>query len=238
VLWKLWDILTGYLKDSPWGRAPSLFSSCSSAASSPRCSHTSSSGPSGFSPDLRIFLASYMSVRIALVTGALLALMVLLRLEPQKDAEEGGTAAGVLPAQSPLDLLSHRRHAADRGVHGDRLPGALAIACQPHHRPVHGAARRRPERGARLRHLRVNRPQRQWHFDVDFAPFNELALTSRERERCQADSQPLLCHAEQMAGDRSPVIAITDRPLNGTYFAAHRGLHRSSRPPTPRATRH
>lgn len=27
MLWKLWDILTGYLKDSPWGRAlqPFLF---------------------------------------------------------------------------------------------------------------------------------------------------------------------------------------------------------------------
>jgi hypothetical protein len=70
----------------------------------------------------------------------------------------------------------------------------------------------------------LNRPQRQWHFDVDYAPFNELVLTSRERERCQADAQPLLCYTEQLAAARGPVIAITDRPLNGAYFATHRGL--------------
>ena len=96
MLWKLWDILTGYLKDSPWGRAlqPFLFVVVAGIVAEV-FAYEFVRTQYGFSPDLRVFLLSYFSVRIAIVTGALLALLLLLRLEPRPDArpEPGRLAA-------------------------------------------------------------------------------------------------------------------------------------------------
>ena len=163
-------------------------------------------------------------MRIALVTLAVLVLMLLLRVEPHRDARQVPGRIALFfeqnrPAivyRSGVTLLvvavtaigflvrspSRVSHITIRfmGLPADVAPDALAYVI-----------------------YELNRPQHQWHFDVDFAPFNELALTSREKEHCQNEPQPLLCYAEQMAAQHGPVIAITDQPLNGSYFATHRG---------------
>jgi hypothetical protein len=226
VLWKLWDILTGYLKDTPWWRAVQPFvivvlGGVIAEAFAYQFIRTQY----GFSPDLRIFLTSYLSVRIALVTGAALALMLLLRLEPRENVRHApGRVAEFFQRhrrailyRSSVTLLilavamlgfiarspSRVSHVTIRfmGLPPDVKPDALAYVI-----------------------YELNRPQRQWHFDVDFSPFNELALTSGERGHCERDPQPLLCYAERLAAGQRPVIAITDRSLNGAYFATHRGL--------------
>ena len=226
MLWKLWDILTGYLKDKPWWRVVQPFVLVLLAGGiADAFAYQFVRTQYGFAPDLRVFLTSYLSVRIALVTGAVVALMLLLRLEPRE---------GSLPAPGRVaEFFQRNRRTILYRSSVTLLVAALAAL---------GFLVRSP---SRVSHITIrfmglpadvtsdalayivyelNRPQRQWHFDVDFAPFNELALTSREQERCQADPQPLLCYAEQMTGERRPVIAITDRPLNGAYFATHRGL--------------
>jgi hypothetical protein len=226
VLWKLWDILTGYLKDTPWGRAvqPFLFVLLGGIVAEV-LAYEFVSTQYGFSPDLRVYLGSYVSVRIAIVTGAALTLMLLLRLEPRADAR---------PQPGRLVAFYQRNR---RSIFYRAGVTLLIVACtavgflvrspsRVSHITVRFMGLPADVRSEALAYViyELNRPQRQWHFDVDYAPFNELVLTSREKERCQADPQPLLCYAEQMAGDRGPVIAITDRPLNGAYFATHRGL--------------
>jgi hypothetical protein len=226
MLWKLWDILTGYLKDTPWGRAlqPFLFVLVAGIVSEV-FAYQFVRTQYGFSPDLGVFLSSYVSVRIAIVTGAALLLMLLLRLEPKPDAR---------PEPGRLAAFYRRNRRSILYRTGVTL---LIVACtavgflvrspsRVSHITVRFMGLPEDVRSEALAYIiyELNRPQRQWHFDVDYAPFNELVLTSREKERCQADTQPLLCYAEQMAGDRGPIIAITDRPLNGAYFATHRGL--------------
>jgi hypothetical protein len=225
VLWKIWDLLTGYLKDAPWWRAVQPFALILLAGIVAEVfAYEFVKTQYGFSPDLGVFLESYFSVRIALVTGAALLLLLLLRLEPDVDAKPA-------PGRVVAFLQRNRRTIVYRSA-----VTLLIVACA-----AIGFLVRSP---SRVNHITIrfmglpenvkpealayviyelNRPQRQWHFDVDTAPFNELALTSVEKERCQADPQPLLCYAEQMAADNRPVIAVTDQPLNGAYFATHRG---------------
>ena len=54
----------------------------------------------------------------------------------------------------------------------------------------------------------LNRPQRQWHFDVDYAPFNELVLTSGEKERCSSDRSRC-----SVTRSRWPRAAVLSSPL-------------------------
>ncbi len=224
MLWKFWDVLTGYLKDKAWWRAVQPFVLVILAGIVGEVfAYQLVRTQYGFSPDVRVFLGSYVSVRIAIVTLAALALMLLLRLDP-------GQADRPSPGRLRAFYQRNRKSILYRTT-----VTLLVVACT-----AAGFLARSP---SRVSHITVrfmdlpddvrsdalayviyelNRPQRQWYFDVDFAPFNELALTSKERARCEADPQPMLCYAEQMASE-GPVIAITGRPLNGAYFATHRG---------------
>ncbi len=224
MLWKIWDVLTGYLKDKPWWRVVQPFALVIlGGIVGDVFAYQLVRTQYGFSPDVRVFLGSYVSVRVAIVTLAALALMLLFRLEPRP---------GERPAPGRLRTFYQQNR---KSIIYRTTVTLLVIACT-----AAGFLARSP---SRVSHITVrfmdlpddirsdalayviyelNRPQRQWYFDVDFAPFNALALTSRERARCEADSQPMLCYAEQMASD-GPVIAITGQPLNGAYFATHRG---------------
>ena len=226
MLWKIWDILTGYFKDAPWWRAVQpfvLIVLCGIVAEI--FAYQFVRTQYGFSPDLRVFLGSYLSVRIALVTAAALTLLILLRLEPRPDARPE-------PGRLTAFLRRHQRTIAYRSavtllVAGVTAAGFLARSpSRVSHITIRFMGLPETVKPDALAYIvyELNRPQRQWHFDVDFAPFNELALTSGERSRCVPDPQPLLCHAEQIAASGGPVIAISDRPLNGAYFATHRGL--------------
>jgi hypothetical protein len=224
VLWKFWDILTGYLKDKAWWRAVQPFAFVILAGIVGEVfAYQLVRTQYGFSPDVRVFLGSYVSVRIAIVTIAALALMLLFRLEPGQ---------GDRPSPGRLRAFYQRNR---KSILYRTAVTLLVVACT-----AAGFLARSP---SRVSHITVrfmdlpddvrsdalayviyelNRPQRQWYFDVDFAPFNPLALTSKERARCETEPQPMLCYAEQMASG-GPVIAITGQPLNGAYFATHRG---------------
>jgi hypothetical protein len=225
VLWKLWDIVTGYLEDRPWWQAIQPFVLVVLAGVIAevfvwqfiRTQY-------GFAPDLRVFLTSYLSVRVIAVTGAVLVLMLLLRMEPRADAP---------PVRGRVAeyFTRNRRTIAYRTIVTVLVMAvaALWVMMRAPSRVGHVTVRLmqlpaevKPDALAYVIY-ELNRPQRQWQFDVDFTPFNPLALTSSERGRCENDPQPLLCHAERMSDGRGPVIAVTDDPLNGAYFATHRG---------------
>lgn len=226
MLWKFWDILFGYLKDAPYWRAIQPFVVVILGGIVAQVfAYTFIRTQYGFTPDLGLFLSSYFSVRIAMVTGAAIVLILLLRLQPRGFER---------PEPGRLTAFFQRHRAAILYRSSVTL---LVVACtalgflarspsRVDHITIRFLSLPADLRSDALAYLiyELNRPQRQWHFDVDFTPFNELALTSREKERCNADPQPLLCYAEQMAAERGAVIAITDRPLNGAYFATHRGL--------------
>lgn len=225
MLWKLWDVVTGYLKDRPWWRVVQPFVIVVLAGGIAEAfAWQFVRTQYGFSPDLRVFLSSYVSARIAVVTGAVLVLMLLLRVEPRAEAPP-------VPGRVAEFFRRNRRTIAYRSSVTVlvAVAAALGVMVRAPSRVGHVTVRLmglpaevKPDALAYVIY-ELNRPQRQWQFDVDFTPFNLLALTSSERERCEREPQPLLCHAEQMAGDRGPVIAVTDAPLNGAYFATHRG---------------
>jgi hypothetical protein len=225
VLWKLWEIVTGYLKDRPWWQAVQPFAIVALAGGiAETLAWQFIRTQYGFSPDLRVFLSSYLSTRILVVTGAVLLLLLLLRVEPSVEASPTSSRVAEF-------LRRNRRVIAYRGtvVILVAAAAALGVMTRAPARVGHVTVRfmglpaeLRPDALAYVIY-ELNRPQRQWQFDVDFTPFNPLALTSTERAGCEHDPQPLLCHAERMAEGRGPVIAVTDVPLNGAYFATHRG---------------
>lgn len=225
MLWKLWDVVTGYLKDRPWWAAVQPFVLVVLAGGIAEAFVWQFIRTQyGFAPDLRVFLTSYLSVRVLAVTGAVLLLMLLLRLEPRAQAP---------PVRGRVAefLRRHRRIIAYRSTVTALVVAAAALGVMLRAPSSVGhitvrfmqlPAEVKPEALAYVIY-ELNRPQRQWQFDVDFTPFNPLALTSSERARCEHDPQPLLCHAERMGESRGPVVAVTDVPLNGAYFATHRG---------------
>lgn len=225
MLWKLWELLTGYVKDAPWWRAVQPFVLILlTGAVAETLAYQYLQWRYGLRPAPELFAGSYLAIRIALVTGGALLLLLLLRLEPRLGAHaEPGRAAAF--------LRRHRRAIVYRSAVTLAVLAAVAIGfiVRSPARVSHITVRFmdlpddvRPEALAYIVY-ELNRPQRQWRFDVDFTPFNPRALTSAERDACVRDPQPLLCHAERMAAAHAPVIAITGQPLNGAYFATHRG---------------
>ena len=172
-----------------------------------------------------LFLGSYLSIRIVVAAAALLLLMLLFRIDPQRQLRPA-------PGRVVAFLRAHRATIAYRS-----LVTAVVLVATGLVFLSTSAGRVRPIT-IRLMDLptdvsseaftylvyELNRPQRQWYFEVDARPFNELALTSVERAACAEDTQPLLCYAERKAEAQGPLIAITAKPLNGVYFATHRGL--------------
>jgi hypothetical protein len=174
---------------------------------------------------IQLFLGSYLSVRILVAAAALLLLMLLFKFNPQRQLPP-------VPGRIVAFFRAHRTAIAYRGLATLLVvvaTGLVFLATSPGRaRPITIRIMDLPADVASdaLTYLvyELNRPQRQWYFEIDARPFNELALTSVERDACANDEQPLLCYTERKAGADGPLIAITSRPLNDVYFATHRGL--------------
>lgn len=172
-----------------------------------------------------LFLGSYLSVRILVAAAALLVLMLLFKLDPLRLQRPA-------PGRLVAFFRAHRATILYRAVVTAVVvvaTGLVFLATSPGRaRPITIRIMDLPAdvTSEAFTYLvyELNRPQRQWYFQIDARPFNELALTSVERAACAEDAQPLLCHAERKADAQGPLIAITARPLNGVYFATHRGI--------------
>ncbi|MHC4270109.1 MAG: hypothetical protein ACYSTS_16820 [Planctomycetota bacterium] len=62
----------------------------------------------------------------------------------------------------------------------------------------------------------LNKLQKNWYFEVDFDVFNENVLTTKERKRCAGENKSL-CYSEMIANDQS-FIGITSKKLGEDYF--------------------
>jgi hypothetical protein len=215
MLGKIWDWLFGYLKGRSWwprvepyvmvllgGGAAQVFASEYVAEQY------------GVHQPLRQFLSSYFSLRITVVTAGVVLLVALLARErPAEPASRRRNSwyrlAGIVTIAFVVGggfLLTSTRRAHQITVRIGSLPDRT--------------------RADALTYIvyELNRIQRDWYFQIDFRQFEERELTTVDRKRCDGDPQPLLCHAQMMAGADGPTILITSAPLaNDVYFATHQG---------------
>ena len=175
-----------------------------------------------------LFLGSYLSTRILVTAAAVLALMLLFRLDP-------GRQRRPQPGRLVAFYRLHRTTILYRGlltVCVGVASGFVIFTTSPT-RVSHISIRLMdlpPDvRGDAFTYLvyEMNRMQRQWYFEIDARPFNQAALSSAEYNACNPEgdehAQPLLCYAERKTESQGPLIAITAQPLNNVYFATHRG---------------
>jgi hypothetical protein len=215
MLGKIWDVVFGYVKSRTWWpRAEPFVLVLLVGAAAQFLAFEFVAQQYGVRQPPTQFLASYLSIRITLVT-----LVVLL-------------VTAILTRERPSEPSARRRHLLYRvaGLSAAVLVVAAGFLLSSTHRANKITVRigGLPE-GARADALtyiiyELNRIQRDWYFEIDFTEFKPGALTSIERQRCVSDAQPLLCFAEWMAGEDLRTILITGEPLaSDTYFATHRG---------------
>jgi hypothetical protein len=168
----------------------------------------------GVHQPFRQFLSSYFSLRITVVTAAVVLLVALLARERPAEPDTrrrdswyrlaGIVTIAFLVAGGFLLTSTHRAHQI-----------TVRIGSLPD--------RTRADAFTYIVY-ELNRIQRDWYFQIDFTEFKVRELKSVDRSRCDSDPQPLLCHAQIMAGADRPTIFITADPLaNDVYFATHQG---------------
>ncbi|HUL73044.1 MAG TPA: hypothetical protein VLT86_08080 [Vicinamibacterales bacterium] len=225
MLWNLWEAVLGYLeKQRYWSAIQPFVLVGFGAVAVEAATFEYVRRQYGATPP-SLFLRSYLSTRILIVSGALLLLMLLLRTrQPAGRASTSGRLVAF--------LRTHRRRIVFVAVVTALIASAAGLAI------VATSPSRLSRITIRVMDLpadvkqdaltylvyELNRPQRQWYFEIDSRPFNELALTSTERQQCMADSEPTLCYAERTAETEGPLIALTAKPLKDAFFATHRGL--------------
>lgn len=178
----------------------------------------------GISPSLWMFLRSYISVRILIAFAAIAILLVALRYQPENRER---TNAGWFKRW----LKTHKRTALYR-IFVVAVVMVFVAAGYGYYAPIRvndilvkfmEPPREFDQDAFAYVVYELNRIQRQWHFEVDFEPFNSATLTSAEQKRCESDERRLICYAEMIAKS-GPVIGITQQSLAPAHFAQHRGL--------------
>jgi hypothetical protein len=225
MLWNLWEAVLGYLEKQRYWNAIQPFVLVGFGAVAVEVATFEYVSRQYGSTSLALFLRSYLSIRILIVSVAIALLILLLRTR---------TASGRARTSGRVIAFvrTHRRRIGYVALVTGLIVAAAAAAI------VATSPSRLSRITIRVMDLpadvksdaltyliyELNRPQRQWYFEIESRPFNELALTSAERQQCAGDSEPLLCYAERTADTEGPLIALTARPLKDAFFATHRGL--------------
>jgi hypothetical protein len=223
VLFKLLDIIIGYVKDTPaWPVLRPVAALVSLYVTALVLVYQFVEWQYRLSPSLALFMRSYLVKQVTVVCGGVALVVFLLhRLAPPA---EPASAPGTAPRRL-------------------RLPGRQAAKVLASVAVVVAAAgllfswmAPRSVANVRVKFLtepevnpyamayvlyELNRTQKQWFFEVDFDVFNENALTRREREDC-AGPERTLCLADLSAGGK-PFIGITTEPLEDDFFWKNRG---------------
>lgn len=232
MLFKLLDIIFGYVKETPaWPVLRPVAALLSLYVTALVLVYQFVEWQYRLSPSLALFMRSYLVKQVTVVCAAAgLVVFLLYRLVPPgEQARTGPAVAG--PAS------------VGGSVHRWRLPGLQVVKVLVSIALVVAAAGAlfswlapRSVANVRVKFLaepevdpyamayvlyELNRAQKQWFFEVDFDVFNENALTSRERAGC-AGAERTLCLAELTAGGR-PFIGITTEPLEEDFFWKNRG---------------
>jgi hypothetical protein len=221
VLFKLLDIVVGYVKETPaWPVVRPVAALVSLYVTALVLVYQFVEWQYRLSPSLSLFMRSYLVKQVTVICVAIALVVVLLqRLGPSPAPEAAGPAPRRRwPGRPALAaLVAIAVVTAGAGVVFSWLaPRAVAnvrvkFLAEPEVDPYAVA----------YVLYELNRAQKQWFFEVDFDVFNENALTSRERARC-AGPERTLCLAELSAGGR-PFIGITTEPLEDDFFWKNRG---------------
>ncbi|HEV8580154.1 MAG TPA: hypothetical protein VGX68_13870 [Thermoanaerobaculia bacterium] len=231
MILKLWDAIGGYLRDKPyWSKIQPAFTLITLYLTVQVLAYQYVEWRYGLSPSLSLYLKSYVCKQITLVFAAIAAGGLLFALQGRTGEESSRSRiAGAL-----------RRHGRTLLVRLAVVGLLLAVVV-----PLLVGLSPNKVSHIRLRFLDVpeltdkktkkafnqdalvyliyelNKLQRTWYFEVDFRPFNEDILTSKERARC-AGNEKSLCYAETLA-EGKPLIAITGQPLGADSFWQNRG---------------
>jgi hypothetical protein len=223
VLFRLLDIVVGYVKETPaWPVLRPLAALVSLYVTALVLVYQFVEWQYRLSPPLSLFMRSYLVKQVTILCLAVALVVFLLhrlaRPQAPSTAGAGPAARWGLPGRRALMvMLAVALVAAVAGVVFSWLaPHAVAnvrikFLAEPEVDPYAVA----------YVLYELNRAQKQWFFEVDFDVFNENALTSRERESC-AGPERTLCLAELAAGGR-PFIGLTSEPLEEDFFWKNRG---------------
>lgn len=226
----VWGDIVGYLKKQPYWNAIEPFvlvGMVTAAAEVAAFQHVRSQYAL---TSVRLFLTSYVSLRILAVAAGLLAVMSLWRLQPraERDGAPGRLAAYL---RTHAKLLRYRAMTAVAVI---ALVVLALLATAPS--AVGRVTIRLSDLPAEVQEpalvyivYEMNRLQREWFFDVDVRPLNVGAFAPDDYRRCHpADGSnplPSLCDAEVLAAQQGPIILVTSQPLGGDVrFATHRGM--------------
>jgi hypothetical protein len=230
MILKLWDAIGGYLRDKPyWSKIQPAFTLITLYLTVQVLAYQYVEWRYGLSPSLSLYLRSFVCKQITLVFAAIAAGGLLFALQGRTGEESSRSRiAGAL-----------RRHGRTLLVRLAVVGLLLAVVV-----PLLVGLSPNKVSHIRLRFLDVpetldvkkkpfdpyafvyliyelNKLQRTWYFEVDFSPFDELSLTTKERARC-AGNEKSLCYAEKLA-EGKPLIAITGQPLGADTFWQNRG---------------
>ena len=221
MLFKLLDVVVGYLKETPaWPVIRPVAALVSLYVTALVLVYQFVEWQYRLSPSLSLFVRSYLVKQVTVVCLAIALVVILLQrlgsTEPAAGA--GPTGRWRVPGRPALAVLfAIAMVTAGAGVAFSWLaPRAVANVRVKFLAPPQVD----PYAVAYVLY-ELNRAQKQWFFEVDFDVFNENALTSGERERC-AGAERTLCLAELSAGGR-PFIGITGEPLEDDFFWKNRG---------------
>jgi hypothetical protein len=229
MILKLWDAIGGYLRDKPyWSKIQPAFTLITLYLTVQVLAYQYVEWRYGLSPSLSLYLRSFVCKQITLVFAAIAAGGLLFALQGRTGEESSRSRiAGAL-----------RRHGRTLLVRLAVVGLLLAVVV-----PLLVGLSPNKVSHIRLRFLDVpetldvkkkpfdqyafvyliyelNKMQRTWYFEVDFSPFDELSLTTKERARC-AGNEKSLCYAEKLAAGK-PLIAITGQPLGADTFWQNR----------------
>lgn len=231
MILKLWDAIAGYLRDKPyWSKIQPAFTLITLYLTVQVLAYQYVEWRYGLSPSLSLYLRSYVCKQITLVFVAIAVGGLLFALQGRSGEESSRSRiAGAL-----------RRHGRTLLVRLAVVGLLLAVVV-----PLLVGLSPNKVSHIRLRFLEepeafderaapfdknafvyliyeLNKLQRTWYFEVDFNPFNEDILTSKEKARCSGRDDTSLCYAELLAQGK-PLIAITGQPLGQDNFWQNRG---------------
>lgn len=222
MLFRLLEVLVGYVKETPaWPVLRPVVALLSFYVTALVLVYQFVDWQYRLSPPLSLYMRSYLVKQVTVVCAALgLILFLLPRLARPAEPAKAGTPASLWrvpggPAVRMVVVVTLVAAAATVAFSW-LAPRAVANV------RVKFLAEPEVDRYAVAYLLyELNRVQKQWFFEVDFDVFNERALTSGERQRCQEPDRAL-CFAETLAKGR-PFIGITTEPLGEDFFWQNRG---------------
>jgi len=227
---KAWDMFLGFLKEKPYWSAVQPFAILLTAYVAVEIlAFLYIQSQYRFTPSVRLFVGSYVSVRITLVFLGIAVVLLLFKVQLERPR--------AVTVNKIVEFFhKHRRLIAYRAV--VLCAAAYLVVVGFHYFSPHKVSHIRvkfmsepeeldenfsPEAFAYLVY-ELNRLQQNWYLEVDFKPFSPAVLKSNQAKKCEEDEYTWLCYTEEYAKEKGiSLIGITAESLDPAFFCTHRG---------------